>query len=87
MHTCRRPPAPQGEAPSGFVVANDADFQRCNLLTHQTKRVCSPCLLVVNHGAERLPVIKTGQGAEVGQPGWAGVLGAGRGVGASPSLC
>ncbi len=26
--------------PSGYVVANDADFKRCNLLTHQTKRVC-----------------------------------------------
>ena len=24
-----------GEAPTGFVVANDADFKRCNLLTHQ----------------------------------------------------
>ncbi len=26
--------------PTGFVVANDADFKRCNLLIHQTKRVC-----------------------------------------------
>jgi hypothetical protein len=34
---------------AGYVVANDVDFKRCNLLTHQTKRVCSPCLLVTNH--------------------------------------
>ena len=27
-----------GEAPTGFVVANDADFKRCNLLTHQVGR-------------------------------------------------
>eukprot|EP00775_Hariotina_reticulata_P012585 gene12585-12716_t len=28
-----------GSTPGGFVVANDADAQRCNLLTHQTKRI------------------------------------------------
>lgn len=41
--------------PTGFVVANDSDAQRCNLLTHQTKRICSPCLVVTNHFAERFP--------------------------------
>lgn len=50
--------------PSGFVVANDADAQRCNLLTHQTKRICSPCLIVTNHGAERYP----GVGPKDGEP-------------------
>lgn len=44
--------------PTGFVVANDADFKRCNLLQHQTKRVCSPCLVVTNHSAEQFPLIK-----------------------------
>ena len=34
---------------SGFVIANDVDMKRCNLLTHQTKRVNSPGLLVTNH--------------------------------------
>eukprot|EP00955_Chlamydomonas_euryale_P068452 360121-Chlamydomonas_euryale.AAC.30 len=61
-----RPPA--GDSfPTGFVVANDADFKRCNLLTHQTKRVCSPCLLVTNHSAEQFPEVRTlGEaGAEV----------------------
>ena len=28
--------------PTGFVVANDVDLKRCNLLTHQTKRANSP---------------------------------------------
>lgn len=44
--------------PSGFVVANDADAQRCNLLTHQTKRMCSPCLMVTNHEAQAFPRIR-----------------------------
>ena len=30
--------------PTGFVVANDVDLKRCNLLTHQTKRANSPLL-------------------------------------------
>lgn len=52
--------------PTGFVVANDADFKRCNLLTHQTKKVCSPCLLVTNHSAEMMPsVMITGAGGKV----------------------
>jgi 16S rRNA C967 or C1407 C5-methylase (RsmB/RsmF family) len=37
------------------VVANDADGQRCNLLTHQTKRMCSPCLMITNHSGEMFP--------------------------------
>ncbi|CAL6331498.1 unnamed protein product [Bathycoccus prasinos] len=48
--------------PTGFVVANDADLKRCNLLTHQTKRANSPCLLVTNHEGQNFPVIK-------GEPG------------------
>ena len=48
--------------PTGFVVANDADLKRCNLLTHQTKRANSPCLLVTNHEGQELSVIK-------GEPG------------------
>ncbi|GFH09075.1 SAM_MT_RSMB_NOP domain-containing protein, partial [Haematococcus lacustris] len=43
-----------------FVVANDADYQRCQLLTHQLKRMCSPCLLVANHSAEFFPFVKSG---------------------------
>ena len=47
-----------GEAPPGIVVANDADAQRCNLLTHQTKRMCSPCLLVTNHEGQMFPRVR-----------------------------
>ncbi len=49
--------------PSGLVVANDADMARCSLLTHQVKRVCSPCLMVINHSAELLPVLRDARGA------------------------
>lgn len=41
----------QTDIPEGFVIANDVDMKRCNLLTHQTKRVNSPGLLVTNHEA------------------------------------
>ena len=55
--------------PPGFVVANDADHKRCNLLTHQTKRVCSPCLLVTNHAGEQFPEVKrTGTDGQVSGP-------------------
>ncbi len=43
---------------TGVVIANDADAQRCNLLTHQTKRMCSPALMVVNHDATQLPILR-----------------------------
>ena len=48
--------------PTGFVVANDVDLKRCNLLTHQTKRANSPTLLVTNHEAQNYPVIKGPKG-------------------------
>lgn len=44
-------------APAGIVVANDADAQRCNLLAHQTKRMCSPALIVTNHDATMYPIV------------------------------
>ncbi|KAL4448837.1 hypothetical protein ABPG77_007554 [Micractinium sp. CCAP 211/92] len=60
-----------GPAPAtGLVVANDADVMRCNLLTHQTKRMCSPNLVVTNHEAQNFPLLRNllaaqeGQGAE-----------------------
>ncbi len=43
--------------PTGFVIANDVDLKRCNLLTHQTKRANSPGLLVTNHEAQHFPDI------------------------------
>ncbi|KAF8404637.1 hypothetical protein HHK36_009525 [Tetracentron sinense] len=44
-----------GSLPSGMVIANDVDVQRCNLLIHQTKRMCSANLIVTNHEAQHFP--------------------------------
>ncbi|KAL5705172.1 multisite-specific tRNA:(cytosine-C(5))-methyltransferase [Ranunculus cassubicifolius] len=44
-----------GLLPAGMVVANDVDVQRCNLLIHQTKRMCSANLIVTNHEAQHFP--------------------------------
>eukprot|EP00252_Welwitschia_mirabilis_P004446 TRINITY_DN14791_c0_g1_i1.p1 TRINITY_DN14791_c0_g1~~TRINITY_DN14791_c0_g1_i1.p1 ORF type:complete len:927 (+),score=216.89 TRINITY_DN14791_c0_g1_i1:226-3006(+) len=41
--------------PAGMVIANDVDVQRCNLLIHQTKRMCSANLIVTNHEAQHFP--------------------------------
>ncbi|OVA15687.1 Bacterial Fmu (Sun)/eukaryotic nucleolar NOL1/Nop2p [Macleaya cordata] len=44
-----------GSLPAGMVIANDVDAQRCNLLIHQTKRMCSANLIVTNHEAQHFP--------------------------------
>ncbi|KAF3439255.1 hypothetical protein FNV43_RR17531 [Rhamnella rubrinervis] len=44
-----------GHLPHGLVVANDLDVQRCNLLIHQTKRMCTANLIVTNHEAQHFP--------------------------------
>ncbi|KAL4579690.1 hypothetical protein LXL04_015847 [Taraxacum kok-saghyz] len=44
-----------GELPNGMVIANDVDVQRCNLLIHQTKRMCTANLAVTNHEAQHFP--------------------------------
>ena len=36
-------------------MANDVDVQRCNLLIHQTKRMCTANLIVTNHEAQHFP--------------------------------
>ncbi|XP_050205626.1 uncharacterized protein LOC126655466 [Mercurialis annua] len=41
--------------PDGMVVANDLDVQRCNLLIHQTKRMCTANLIVTNNEAQHFP--------------------------------
>jgi len=48
---------PEGEMPTGFVVANDSDNARCYMLTHQVKRLQSPCILITNHDAACMPNI------------------------------
>lgn len=41
--------------PSGFVVANDVDNNRCYMLVHQAKRLNSPCFVVTNHDSSHFP--------------------------------
>lgn len=42
---------------AGLVLANDADYRRSQMLVHQTKRLQSPCFLVMNHDAAHFPNI------------------------------
>ena len=49
---------PDGSAPRGLVIANDAEAQRCSLLTHQTQRANCPALVVCNHEAQNFPLIR-----------------------------
>ncbi|CAN0859746.1 RNA cytosine C(5)-methyltransferase NSUN2 [Linum grandiflorum] len=44
-----------GLLPDGMIIANDLDVQRCNLLIHQTKRMCTANLIVTNNEAQQLP--------------------------------
>ena len=45
---------------TGLVIANDVDYKRCHLLIHQTKRLNSPNIIVMNHDATQFPSIKIG---------------------------
>ncbi|KAA0202698.1 hypothetical protein HAZT_HAZT000140 [Hyalella azteca] len=49
------PDALRGAIPTGVVVANDSDNKRCYLLTHQAKRLQSPCIIITNHDAAFMP--------------------------------
>ncbi|EMR09383.1 hypothetical protein PNEG_02330 [Pneumocystis murina B123] len=41
--------------PKGFLIANDVDSKRAYMLVHQIKRFNSPCMIVTNHDASKLP--------------------------------
>lgn len=43
---------------TGLLIANDADYKRAHMLTHQMKRLNSPNLIVTNHDATMFPSIK-----------------------------
>ncbi|XP_055298794.1 tRNA (cytosine(34)-C(5))-methyltransferase [Sitodiplosis mosellana] len=49
--------------PSGFVVANDVDNNRCYMLVHQAKRLNSPCFVVVNQDSSCMPAFRTPEGS------------------------
>ncbi|XP_058825989.1 tRNA (cytosine(34)-C(5))-methyltransferase [Topomyia yanbarensis] len=44
--------------PTGFVLANDIDNNRCYMLVHQAKRLSSPCCLVTNADSSQFPELK-----------------------------
>lgn len=47
---------------AGFVVANDSDYKRSHMLTHQIKRLGSANAIVTNHDAQMYPNIETPEG-------------------------
>ncbi|XP_067006255.2 tRNA (cytosine(34)-C(5))-methyltransferase [Anabrus simplex] len=47
--------AEDGKLPSGLVIANDIDNNRCYMLVHQAKRLNSPCIVITNHDSAVLP--------------------------------
>ena len=48
--------------PTGLVIANDSDYKRSHMLTHQIKRLNSPNVMVTNHDAQMYPRISIGNG-------------------------
>ncbi|CAG5135280.1 unnamed protein product [Candidula unifasciata] len=50
--------SPEGELPTGYVIANDTDNKRCYLMVHQVKRLQSPCCMIVNHDGTNFPKIR-----------------------------
>ncbi|KAI4317290.1 hypothetical protein L6164_025171 [Bauhinia variegata] len=54
-----------GSLPNGMVIANDLDVQRCNLLIHQTKRMCTANLIVTNHEAQQFPGCRLSKNHEI----------------------
>ncbi|XP_048751869.2 RNA cytosine C(5)-methyltransferase NSUN2-like isoform X3 [Ostrea edulis] len=53
---------PDNKVPEGYVIANDVDNKRCYLMTHQVKRLNSPCCAIINHDASYLPNLRYGDG-------------------------
>lgn len=41
--------------PSGCVIANDADYNRAQMLIHQIKRACTAGIAAINHPGQFLP--------------------------------
>ncbi|KAJ1268920.1 hypothetical protein BS78_07G170500 [Paspalum vaginatum] len=51
IHQSKEP----GPLPGALVIANDLNVQRCDLLIHNTKRMCTSNLIVTNHEAQSFP--------------------------------
>ncbi|XP_058058865.1 tRNA (cytosine(34)-C(5))-methyltransferase isoform X2 [Anopheles bellator] len=52
------PEGPSTRSPSGFVMANDVDNNRCYMLVHQAKRLNSPCFMVTNEDSASFPTLE-----------------------------
>ncbi len=48
--------------PQGFIIANDVDPRRANMLVHQTKSMDSPNLIITSQDASQFPNILDSQG-------------------------
>lgn len=57
----------KNELPTGVVVANDSDHKRCYMLTHQAKRLNTPCVIIVNHDAAIFPKLYSSKLAGEGE--------------------
>lgn len=44
--------------PTGFLIANDKEYRRAQMLVHQCKRLNSPNIIVTNHDATLFPSLK-----------------------------
>ncbi|VAI02033.1 unnamed protein product [Triticum turgidum subsp. durum] len=51
IHQSKEPGLP----PTALVIANDLKVQRCDVLIHNTKRMCTANLIVTNHEAQSFP--------------------------------
>lgn len=53
-------PASEGDVePTGFVVANDADYKRAYMLVHQMRRINSPAIFICCCDAKFFPLIRS----------------------------
>ncbi|CAK9059685.1 unnamed protein product [Durusdinium trenchii] len=49
------PQSEGGTPPTGFILANELQWRRANMLAHQVGRLGSPCMVVVNCDAQFFP--------------------------------
>ena len=47
----------KGKLTEGVVLANEVDFKRAYILSHQLKRLNSPNMAIINHAAQFLPTL------------------------------
>eukprot|EP00435_Cladocopium_sp_Y103_P018052 s3075_g4.t1 len=58
------PQAEEGRPPTGFILANELQWRRANMLAHQVGRLGSPCMVVVNCDAQFFPEMSSGEACQ-----------------------